>query len=124
MALTALDAKFASNTKESSSGSMPQSCKEKLRSSENRREAEKKVREECRKNALAISEEFLVVCLRKIRELLNTDIEVTSKNDVAATSRSEIIHCYPGVACMVFQRVAYELHQLGYRMFLLGRSLS
>lgn len=67
----------------------------------------------CRSRAIAITERFICDSLRKVRELLNTDVEVAFKNDVAATSISEVIHSYPGVRCMLYQRVAHSLYLLG-----------
>eukprot|EP00796_Vickermania_ingenoplastis_P007312 gene7312-5153_t len=67
----------------------------------------------CRQKALAITEHFVAERLPHLRWLLNTDAEIAFANDVAATSISEVIHTYPGVRCMLYQRVAHELYLLG-----------
>lgn len=70
-------------------------------------------RKSCRRRAMQITEEFLVNRLIHVRELLNTDVDIAFKSDVAATSPSEVIHSYPGVRCMLYQRVAHVLYRLG-----------
>lgn len=67
----------------------------------------------CRTRAKQISLEFIMHRLVKVRELLNTDAEVTFKNDPGASSIGEVIHSYPGLHCMVHQRVAHTLYLLG-----------
>nr|AGT02781.1 serine O-acetyltransferase [Angomonas desouzai] len=67
----------------------------------------------CRNKAEAIVTHFLVERLPHVRWLLHTDVEAIFRNDVAATSPSEVILCYPGIRCMLHQRVAHQLYLLG-----------
>jgi serine O-acetyltransferase len=67
----------------------------------------------CQRKADAIVTKFLTERLAHIRWLLHTDVEAIFKNDVAASSPSEVVLCYPGLRCMVHQRVAHQLHLLG-----------
>ncbi|EPY37618.1 serine acetyltransferase [Angomonas deanei] len=67
----------------------------------------------CRSRSEAIVTHFLVERLPHVRWLLHTDVEAIFRNDVAATSPSEVILCYPGIRCMLHQRVAHQLYLLG-----------
>lgn len=67
----------------------------------------------CRTKADAIVTKFLVERLAHVRWLLHTDVEAIFKGDVAATSPSEVVLCYPGLRCMLHQRVAHQLYLLG-----------
>ncbi|GET92353.1 serine acetyltransferase, putative [Leishmania tarentolae] len=67
----------------------------------------------CKRRADAIVTKFFVERLAHVRWLLQTDVEAIFKGDVAASSRSEVVLCYPGLRCMVHQRVAHQLHLLG-----------
>ncbi|KAK7196805.1 serine acetyltransferase [Novymonas esmeraldas] len=67
----------------------------------------------CRRKANAVVTKFLVERLAHVRWLLHTDLEAIFKGDVAASSPSEVVLCYPGLRCMVHQRVAHQLHLLG-----------
>jgi len=50
--------------------------------------------------------------LPSVRALLETDLRAAYQGDPAATSRSEILLCYPGVQALIHQRLAHELYQL------------
>lgn len=76
-------------------------------------EEKKSFRTACRTRAMQIALEFILHRLVKVRELLNSDAEVTFRNDPGATSVDEVIHSYPGLHCMVHQRVAHALYLLG-----------
>ncbi|ORC93684.1 putative serine acetyltransferase [Trypanosoma theileri] len=65
------------------------------------------------KKADEITEIFLTQKLQHLRWLLRTDAEAIFQNDVAATSLSEVILCYPGLRCMRYQRTAHILYHLG-----------
>lgn len=67
----------------------------------------------CKRKADAIVTKFLTERLAHVRWLLHTDVEAIFKGDVAASSPSEVVLCYPGLRCMVHQRVAHQLHLLG-----------
>nr|AGT02660.1 serine O-acetyltransferase [Crithidia acanthocephali] len=67
----------------------------------------------CKSKADAIVSKFLTERLAHVRWLLHTDVEAIFKGDVAASSPSEVVLCYPGLRCMVHQRVAHQLHLLG-----------
>lgn len=69
--------------------------------------------ERCKAKAEAITTKFLVERLPHVRWLLHTDVEAIFKADVAATSPSEVVLCYPAVRCMLHQRVAHQLLLLG-----------
>lgn len=70
----------------------------------------------CCIRAEAITTNFFVERFSHVRWLLHTDVEAILKKDVAATSRSEVILCYPAVHCMLYQRVAHQLYLLGVPM--------
>lgn len=67
----------------------------------------------CKAKAEAITSKFLIERLPHVRWLLHTDVEALFRNDVAATSPSEVVLCYPGIRCMMHQRVAHQLYLLG-----------
>ena len=48
-----------------------------------------------------------------IRALLESDISAAYEGDPAASSRDEVISCYPGVAAIIRHRLAHGLHRLG-----------
>ncbi|HEX7157013.1 MAG TPA: serine O-acetyltransferase EpsC [Burkholderiaceae bacterium] len=51
--------------------------------------------------------------LPSLRALLVSDLQAAYKGDPAATSISEILLCYPGVAAVMNYRFAHALHRLG-----------
>ena len=51
--------------------------------------------------------------LPKLRRVLATDIEAAYNGDPAATSRGEVISCYPVIKAVSNYRIAHELHLLG-----------
>lgn len=51
--------------------------------------------------------------LPHIRALLETDLRAAYDGDPAASSRAEILFCYPGVSATVNHRLAHELYRLG-----------
>jgi len=51
--------------------------------------------------------------LPEIQELLYSDVEAVSHNDPAATSRIEIVTCYPAITVMLHYRVAHALYEIG-----------
>lgn len=67
----------------------------------------------CKRKADAIVTKFLTERLAHVRWLLHTDVEAIFKGDVAASSPTEVVLCYPGLRCMVHQRVAHQLYLLG-----------
>lgn len=60
-----------------------------------------------------IVDEFLLCRLPKVKVLLKLDVDALYDNDVAAESKCEIVMCYPGITCMLHQRIAHELFLLG-----------
>lgn len=48
-----------------------------------------------------------------IRGVLVTDLQAAYSGDPAATSRSEVLLCYPGMAAIIYYRLAHALHRLG-----------
>lgn len=72
-----------------------------------------KVVEMCRNKTEAILQEFISNRLPLIRNLLNQDVQIALEKDPAASSVAEVIHTYPGVRCMLYYRVAHQLHLLG-----------
>jgi serine O-acetyltransferase len=60
-----------------------------------------------------IVEEFVRCRLAKVKVLLQLDVEALYHHDVAAESKCEIVLTYPGVTCMLHQRIAHELFLLG-----------
>ena len=49
----------------------------------------------------------------QIRESLRNDVSAVVARDPAATSRIEVICCYPAIVAMLHYRVAHQLHLLG-----------
>ena len=67
--------------------------------------------EDVREKAYDITAE-IISRLSKMRSILTTDIEAAFKGDPAATSRGEIISCYPVIRTLINYRFAHELHTL------------
>ena len=51
--------------------------------------------------------------LPAIRGVLVTDLQAAYRGDPAAMSTSEILLCYPGMAAIIYYRLAHALHRLG-----------
>ena len=51
--------------------------------------------------------------LPEIRRLMITDVEAAFLGDPAATSRSEVIFCYPAIRAISSYRIAHALHKFG-----------
>tara|TARA_Y100001960_G_scaffold150419_1_gene158705 strand:- start:2660 stop:3610 length:951 start_codon:yes stop_codon:yes gene_type:complete len=51
--------------------------------------------------------------LSSIRTLLDQDICAAYEGDPAAQNVDEVLVCYPGVAAIMYHRLAHELHSLG-----------
>ena len=51
--------------------------------------------------------------LPEIRRLLDTDVEAAFIGDPAATSRDEVLLCYPCITAMIHHRIAHALYGLG-----------
>lgn len=64
-----------------------------------------------RQEAERICYEFMSK-IPQIREFLATDVIAAFDGDPAATSKDEIIFCYPGVFAISIHRLAHELYQL------------
>jgi len=64
---------------------------------------------ECRREKSLEIATNLVASLPKIRETLATDVEAAYNGDPAATSRGEIISCYPVIKALTNYRIAHEL---------------
>ena len=60
----------------------------------------------------AVAEAF-VSELPTISRLLHSDVEAVLMGDPAASSRVEVICCYPAITVMLHYRVAHVLHRLG-----------
>ena len=52
----------------------------------------------------------------QLRAVVQTDVEAAYDGDPAATSRDEIIFCYPGLFAITVYRLAHELYALGVPM--------
>lgn len=65
-----------------------------------------------REKARNIAETF-IISLPKIRSTLSTDVSAAFLGDPAATSRGEVIFCYPAIKAISSYRIAHELHVLG-----------
>jgi serine O-acetyltransferase len=50
--------------------------------------------------------------LPEVRSLLETDVRAAYEGDPAASSRSEILLCYPGVSALINHRIAHVLYTL------------
>lgn len=66
-----------------------------------------------RQCAESITDEFLLCRLPKVKALLKLDVDALYYHDVAAESKCEVVLCYPGIVCMLHQRIAHELYLLG-----------
>ncbi|MBP3304957.1 MAG: serine acetyltransferase [Oscillospiraceae bacterium] len=51
-----------------------------------------------------------------VRAVVQTDLQAAFDGDPAATSKDEIIFCYPGLFAITVYRLAHELHVLGVPM--------
>ena len=65
--------------------------------------AEEKAQEVC----LAFFEE-----IPQVRALVQTDVQAAFDGDPAATSKDEVIFCYPGLYAITVNRLAHELYRL------------
>lgn len=69
-------------------------------------------------DAVGIEEEARALTLKflktipKVREYVETDVEAGYEGDPAATSRDEVIFCYPGLYAITVNRLAHELYLL------------
>lgn len=69
-------------------------------------------------DAVEIEEEARTLTLKflktipKVREYVETDVEAGYEGDPAATSRDEVIFCYPGLYAITVNRLAHELYLL------------
>lgn len=61
--------------------------------------------------ARTLTLEFLKT-IPKVREYVETDVEAGYEGDPAATSRDEVIFCYPGLYAITVNRLAHELYLL------------
>lgn len=66
----------------------------------------------CGARSLELAQAFLAR-LPEVRRLLATDVEAGFEGDPAATSRDEVLFCYPGMLAITSQRLAHELLKLG-----------
>jgi serine O-acetyltransferase len=57
-----------------------------------------------------------VKTLPAMRAVLVSDLQAAYRGDPAATSYSEILLCYRGMAAIIHYRLAHALHQLGVRL--------
>lgn len=62
--------------------------------------------------AQQLAAEFIVK-LPELRRILASDVEAAYNGDPAATSRGEIISCYPVIKAISNYRIAHELYQQG-----------
>lgn len=67
--------------------------------------------EEAREKAQALALEFLGQ-IPQLRAIVQTDVEAAYAGDPAATSRDEIIFCYPGLYAITVYRMAHILYTL------------
>ena len=74
---------------------------------EGQEEAEAKAQEVC----LAFFEE-----IPHVRALVQTDVQAAYDGDPAATSKDEVIFCYPGLFAITVYRLAHVLYRLGVPM--------
>lgn len=70
-------------------------------------EAERKAQDVCLK--------FLET-IPQVRALVQTDVQAAYDGDPAATSRDEVIFCYPGLFAITVYRLAHVLYRLGVPM--------
>ncbi len=68
--------------------------------------------ETCREEASSLSAE-LISRLPELRKLLSCDVEAAYNGDPAASSRGEVISCYPAIRAISNYRIAHELFKLG-----------
>ena len=68
--------------------------------------------EDIRQRAARIVREFGDL-LPAIRDMLVSDLHAAYRGDPSATSLSEILVCYPGMAAVIHYRVAHALYRLG-----------
>ena len=68
--------------------------------------------EDIRQRASRIVREFGDL-LPAIRDMLVSDLHAAYRGDPSATSLSEILVCYPGMAAVIHYRVAHALYRLG-----------
>lgn len=61
--------------------------------------------------ARTLTLKFLKI-IPKVREYVETDVEAGYEGDPAATSRDEVIFCYPGLYAITVNRLAHELYLL------------
>lgn len=61
--------------------------------------------------ATAIAAEFAQT-LPRLRDLHDTDIAAAYDGDPSAKSRDEIIFCFPGIAAILWHRIAHELYRV------------
>lgn len=61
--------------------------------------------------ARTLTLEFLKT-IPKVREYVETDVEAGYEGDPAATSKDEVIFCYPGLYAITVNRLAHELYLL------------
>ena len=54
-----------------------------------------------------------ISALPELRRVLTTDVEAAYLGDPAATSRSEVIFCYPAIRAISSYRIANTLHRFG-----------
>ena len=70
----------------------------------------------------AAGEKSQEICLEffqmipQVRALVQTDVQAAYDGDPAATSRDEVIFCYPGLYAITIYRLAHVLYQLGVPM--------
>ena len=63
-------------------------------------------------NARKMAADF-VTSLPEMRKILVTDVEAAFLGDPAATSRGEVIFCYPAIRAISSYRIAHQLLELG-----------
>lgn len=68
--------------------------------------------DEYNEQAKKIAAEF-ISSLPEMRRILATDVEAAFFGDPAATSRGEVIFCYPAMRAISSYRFAHKLHDLG-----------
>ena len=71
-----------------------------------------KEREQIEAEACKVAMDF--ICgMPELRRVLHTDVIAIYKGDPAATSTSEVIHCYPSIKAIINYRIAHELFLSG-----------
>lgn len=66
---------------------------------------------DCEVKAEEIAQSF-IRSLKKIRTMLNEDVNAAFKGDPAAESHAETIFCYPSIRAVAYYRIAHQLHTL------------